>query len=92
MKLPQLATDKANHYLYGAVITAVVAVPFGMGIGFLVGVGAAVLKEVVDGAINWKTTGNPYKGPHTVDHFDALATAAGSATVALPFLVKLLFS
>lgn len=86
MKLPQLAPDKANHFLYGAIITAVVAIPFGVMIGLQVGIAAAVLKEVVDGAINWKTTRNILEGPHTVDPLDALATAMGSVAVALPCL------
>lgn len=88
MNLPQLELDKANHFLYGAIITATVSIPFGIGVGFLVGICAAVAKELIDAAVNWKHNKALDKGPHTIDPKDALATALGSAAVATPYLVK----
>lgn len=82
MKLPMLAQDKANHFVYGSVISAigclgspviglVLVVIFGMG------------KEVYD---TWKSQTNP--GSATPDTWDAVITIVGGAVVAIPLLIK----
>jgi len=67
MNLPQLPQDKANHALYGVAIFVVTHFFFGVVAGLLVGLVAAIGKEVYD-KVSGK--GNP-------ELLDALATFAG---------------
>lgn len=74
MKLPQLPADKANHFLYGALIAALGSVAASPLVGAGLCVGFAVAKEVADRVTK---KGNP-------ELADALATVAGGAAVVLP--------
>jgi hypothetical protein len=88
MKIPQLPADKANHIIYGAIV-ALVAMKvarsfhgvhpndFGLIAAAIAGVG----KELVDAYTNYKLTGDWRRGSHTVDAYDALATASGGLLV-----------
>lgn len=87
--MPSLPQDKANHFLYGALIakTILLAAPL---VGYdpqasaLIGVAAiAVLKEASDALINKRATGDPMHGPHGVELLDAVATFTGALVVAL---------
>ncbi len=74
--LPTLPADKANHFVYGAVICCALTLFVGVmwaGLAVLV---VAALKEAWD----WK-----HKG--TVDLWDVVATCAGGACVAIPLVV-----
>lgn len=69
ISLPQLPQDKANHFVYGAVLFALVGAAAGP-LWALAGVAAAaVAKEVYD------STGRGH-----VEFADAAATLAGGAT------------
>lgn len=87
MSLPQLPLDKANHFVYGSAIGAVLyCVAFTVTKNPLMSahcalLGTAVaglLKEGVDAFQNWRATGNPMNGPHGVEWADAAVTAAGT--------------
>lgn len=88
LTLPSLPADKANHAIYGA-IAAAVAVPVGAYFGLpreisaLAGsIGAGLLKEAIDLAMNLIATKQGQPAPHTVDAWDLVATAAGGLPVA----------
>ena len=94
MNLPQLPTDKANHFFYGAVFfnSALLVAHFAfpanqvlIACGFTIFM--AIGKEVSDAVINWRATGDPMHGPHGVEVYDAVATCAGGALAALPLLI-----
>ena len=94
MNLPQLPTDKANHFFYGAVMfnfalivahLAFPAYPVLIACAFVIFM--AVGKEISDAVINWRATGDPMHGPHGVEFYDALATCAGGALAVLPLLI-----
>ena len=88
MNLPQLPTDKANHALYGALIFSIALIVIQSPIFAMVAVLiAAIGKEISDAALNWRATGNPMHGPHGVEIFDAVATAAGGVLAALPLII-----
>lgn len=87
--MPSLPQDKANHFVYGAVIYAVVfgvlallkmpATYYAFAVVALFGVG----KEIVD------YLQNRYQGAHHgIEALDALATIAGGAVCAVPLLLK----
>lgn len=84
--LPVIPQDKANHFVYGAVIFTVAYVLFtiaglpALPIAAGAVVGFAVGKEVYD---------KMHKENHTPDIKDALATMAGGFVVALPLLINL---
>lgn len=94
MNLPSLPQDKANHLFYGAVTFCLVLLiahflfPANQ-IGFagLITVLSAVGKEAHDAWVNWKTTGDPMKGPHGVELLDAVATISGGVLAALPIFI-----
>lgn len=83
--LPVVPQDKANHFLYGAVIfSAVYVVAFFAALpalpiaaGAVVGIGVG--KEIYD---------RRNKETHTPDIKDALATVAGGVVCAIPLLCK----
>lgn len=88
LTLPALPADKANHAIYGA-IAAAVAVPVGAYFGLpreisaLAGsIGAGLLKEAMDLAMNIIAAKQGQPAPHTVDAWDLVATAAGGLPVA----------
>jgi hypothetical protein len=76
MNLPQLDRDKANHFVYGALIAAVGALAHSPEVGAIACAVFAVGKEVLDRV---RKTGTP-------ELADALATVAGGAAVLLPAL------
>jgi hypothetical protein len=90
MSLPSLPPDKANHFVYGAVIYAVTfcifsllklpaATYYAFATVALFGVG----KEIVD------YLQNRFQGAqHGVEALDALATIAGGAICAIPVFMK----
>lgn len=79
--LPVLASDKANHFIYGAVIAAIGIVLFGVAIGVALCVAMAVLKEVYD---HWHPN-------HQADVYDAAWTILGGLVVMFPLVVNLSF-
>lgn len=84
MNLPQLPQDKANHFVYGAIIAALLSPIIGPWPAVLTVIAVGFLKEVSD---NWQNYRNA--GTHGVELWDALATAAGGIIVVLPQLIKL---
>jgi hypothetical protein len=89
---PDIPADKANHYTYGAAISIVAfAAALLMGLGAAVAsqlavcvtASAGVGKEAHDAWINRRTTGEWRRGPHIVDPFDAVWTAAGALPLAV---------
>ena len=83
MLLPNLPQDKANHAFWGAVLacgTSLVSIK----LAIVAVVAAAILKEVSDAVINYRTTSDPMEGPHGVELFDAVATMGGGALVIFP--------
>lgn len=89
MALPSLPQDKANHFIYGAVIYVAAfgvltalkqpATYYALAVVALFGVG----KEIVD------YLQNRYEGArHGVEGLDAFATIAGGAVCAVPLLFK----
>lgn len=80
MSLPVLPQDKANHFVYGAVIMALSALVV-QPLQALAIVGAfAVLKEGVDWCLKRKG------GKHGVEVLDILATVAGGVVCLLPLI------
>jgi len=80
MSLPVLPQDKANHFVYGAVIMALAALVV-QPLQALAVVGAfAVLKEGVDWWLNRKG------GKRGVEVLDVLATVAGGLIGLVPHL------
>ena len=86
MQLPNLPQDKANHAFWGAVLACVVSL-VSVEAAAVACLSAAVLKELSDALINYRTTGNPMQGPHGVELLDALATITGGALVIIPQIV-----
>lgn len=87
MNLPMLPQDKANHFVYGAVIymfaVLLLLSPLqALALVAVVGFG----KEAADAFVNWRTTGNPMQGPHGVEAGDVLATFLGGLTCAFAIL------
>ena len=78
MSFPTLPQDKANHFVYGAVIACAVALFFGPRWALGVVAALAALKEASDW---WQ---NRKGGSHGVELLDALATIAGGAIVVAP--------
>jgi len=76
MTLPQLPADKANHFVYGALLAALGSL-HSIAIGVLLCVVFAIGKELSDRA---SRRGNP-------ELLDALATLAGGLVVLLPLAV-----
>lgn len=87
MKLPALKQDKANHVLYGAVTWLVVAFFASIFlptfearlVGFLAATLVGCTKEVLDRRLNKKLSEDGERPAHTVDAWDAFATALGGA-------------
>jgi len=84
--LPMLTHDKANHFMYGAVISSIsmavqlaFRLPSLQSAGIALGVAAIVgaLKEVID-----RRSPN-----HTADKMDFVVTALGGLVVAAPFVL-----
>jgi len=79
MKLPLIAQDKANHFIYGTAVAVVAKLVFpefafsGLVAAVLIG----LAKEAADAALNYKATKNWKTGPHSVDYKDVIATALG---------------
>lgn len=93
----QLPQDKANHFIYGALVfvaiffVAHLLLPvhaIGIALGATVVVGVA--KELLDMWSNYKAKQNKVLPKHGVELWDAVATIAGGVVVALPLCVKLL--
>ena len=83
MQLPSLPQDKANHLAYGALIACCFSF-IGLNVAVIAVAAVAVLKELTDAVINYRSTGNPMHGPHGVELLDAVATMVGGALVLLP--------
>lgn len=90
MPLPSLPADKANHLIYGLLISSATYAALLAGhqpplLAARAGLAAAVvvglLKELHDAWVNWRTTGNWRTGPHGVEGLDALATSAGGVPI-----------
>jgi VanZ family protein len=52
IKLPQLLQDKANHFIYGLVIFAVLYYLYPVGVAFATVLSIAILKEMLDKTYN----------------------------------------
>ena len=68
MRFPQFQQDKANHFIYGVVIFAIVASLFGPIMGLAVATAIGALKELI---VDWLFA----KGKFEL--FDFLATTSG---------------
>lgn len=88
MYLPTLPKDKADHLTYGLVISLVAFVILNCaGVQALLAANLAqalvvafgIGKEVMDGAMNYRSSGDWRVGPHGVAALDVVATAAGGA-------------
>lgn len=86
MKLPMLPQDKANHFIYGALIwlgVMVLALVLGCGEGAAVKVAGVVLwcaawgKELVDLILNRIAIARGKEPTHGVELLDAVSTWAG---------------
>ena len=80
MNLPTIAVDKANHFVYGAGITALVAV-VNIPAAILACCVLAIAKEVRDA---YTGTGDP-------SYADVIWTLFGGATVLVPRVAHVLF-
>lgn len=74
MKLPQLSQDKANHFVYGAVIACLVDMAFGPVLAGMTVIAIAAGKELFDYLSK--------KG--TPDNWDFFATVLGGVITLLP--------
>lgn len=83
MQLPSLPQDKANHAFWGAVLASGLSV-VSLQVAAAACLAAAILKELSDAWVNYKSTGNPRFGPHGVEFLDAVATTTGGALVLAP--------
>jgi hypothetical protein len=82
MSLPLLPQDKANHFLYGALVAAPPASLFDPTIALIAVAIVGVGKEVSDW---WH---NKRGGRHGVEFMDAVATICGGLVVIAPQLIK----
>jgi hypothetical protein len=83
MPLPQLAPDKAQHFIYGAIAScAVASAVILIGAPPLAGAAAGVACAAAIGF--GKERWDRYSGRGTVDLRDAVATIAGGVIAALP--------
>lgn len=96
MNLPLIPQDKANHAVYGAVLTALGASlaivagapPWAAALaGAVLAAAAGLLKEQLDARANAKALAAGQPPPHGVERADALATTAGGLLVAVPLAV-----
>jgi VanZ family protein len=78
MKLPMFSLDKANHFVYGAVITSLITYFRDVSVGIIVCVVIALLKELYDSMHQ----------SHRPEIKDAVATILGGLVVASPFIAK----
>jgi VanZ family protein len=78
MKLPMFSLDKANHFVYGAVITSLLTCFHDVSVGIIVCAVIALLKEFYDSM-------HP---SHRPEIKDAVATILGGLVVALPYMGK----
>lgn len=86
MALPSLPQDKANHFMYGAVGTAALALFAPVWVAAVAVVAVAIAKEVIDYRINQRHIAAGFAATHGVEWQDAAATVAGGATVLLPLI------
>lgn len=96
VKLPMLPQDKANHFIYGALIwlgVLVLALVLGcgeraaLGAANVVLVAVAWLKELVDWTLNRMATAKGQAPTHGVEALDAVATMSGGALVLAVWLI-----
>lgn len=83
-----IAQDKANHFIAGALISVAGAFHSALG-AVLAAFVLGCLKEIADGAINYRTTKDFFAGPHTVSGPDIGATTCGA--LPLFFYLELLW-
>jgi hypothetical protein len=81
MSLPLLPQDKANHFVYGALIASPTSF-FDLYIAIVAVVMVGVGKEVLDW---WQ---NQRGAKHGVEFMDAVATICGGLSVIAPQLLK----
>ncbi len=91
MKLPTIPHDKAQHFIYGAVIALVVAwaaLFWGLAdhiakaSGFVAAIVVGAIKEyVLDRRANQLAAADGAPNPNTVSHGDVIATALGGLLV-----------
>lgn len=82
MSLPSLPQDKANHFVYGALVAAPPASFFDPAIALIAVVVVGVGKEALDW---WQ---NQRGGKHGVEVMDAVATVCGGLAVIAPQFLK----
>lgn len=93
--LPSLTQDKANHFIYGHLLACVavgVAIASGNAkaawiLALLVPIAFGGFKEALDAYGNRKATGATQEGPHGVEWWDFLATAAGGVPLVIILFV-----
>lgn len=77
-KLPQLAQDKANHFIYGLLVFTVFCAMFGATVASCLVIVVAAAKEVYDFA---------HQANHTPDIWDFAATVAGGGLGLVNYLL-----
>ena len=82
--LPVIPADKANHFAYGAVISAIGSILAGPLAGLALAAVFGILKELKDYLDNRKAAASGLLPPHGVELADALWTAAGGLVVFAP--------
>jgi hypothetical protein len=73
MKLPQLQQDKANHFIYGAIISSIVCIFMIPYAGWYIATGVGMVKEFTDDEFN---------------AHDMLATSAGGLFISITILLS----
>ena len=80
--LPMLDKDKANHFVYGAVIAAVPSLVLPWWVGAVACLAAAIVKELMDLTDDNENT--------HYDPMDGVATVAGGVVVLAPLVLPTL--
>jgi hypothetical protein len=86
MKFPMLAQDKANHFIYGVLIVAIVrwvfgyfSIPNGDNYGLLAAIVIGALKEIIDILLNKRAARRGEFIRNTPDPMDMIVTWIGAA-------------
>lgn len=82
MVIPLIPQDKANHFIYGAVVAFIVSLVVSPVLALAATAVVAVGKELSDWYQNTKG------GSHGVEGLDAVATIIGGVMVVLPQLIN----
>lgn len=103
MQLPVITQDKANHFIYGTVISAVTIVigyiflekrfehdilmTILAGMGIVSAIFMGILKELLDFMANRQAASQNKKPVHGVELADAIYTSLGGVLLTLPIII-----